>query len=41
MVLALERILLYTEKNLLAGHVALLFGDCDTAEVSSYLCIFC
>jgi WD repeat-containing protein 19 len=33
MVLALEKILAIEEKNLLAGHIALLFGEYDTAEV--------
>lgn len=33
MVLSLEKMLYIEEKNLLAGHVALLFQEYDTAEV--------
>jgi hypothetical protein len=37
MVLALERIQSVNERNLLAGHVALLFNDYDQAEVQHLL----
>lgn len=37
MVMGLERIAYVEDKNLLAGHVALLFGNYQTAQVRSCL----
>lgn len=35
MVMGLERIAHVEDKNLLAGHIALLFGNCQTAQVDA------
>ena len=39
MVMGLERIAYVEDKNLLAGHVALLFGNYQTAQVEYRRCI--